>query len=134
MKRTQTFQTGSSEDENKEAQMYLAVCVEPNKHPDKKQNYKVWYLELDSANNLVGIGVKTREELIQSVLRNFQVTGKTNWRCFQKEREASTPIEVYDFISMNQFENTHFGELPTLSEFQNTLDSLMSGFELRSIA
>ena len=114
--------------------MYLAVCVEPNKHPEKKNAYKIWYLELNSAGRMVGVGVKTREELVKSVLENFQKSGKTNWRCFQKEREASTEIEVYDFIAMNTFENTHFGELPTLSEFQSTLDSLQSNFELRSIA
>lgn len=114
--------------------MNLAVCVEPNKKPGEMHNYKVWYLELNSSGRVVGIGVKTREELVRSVLENFKKTGKTNWRCFQKEREASTEIEVYDFISMNTYENTHFGNLPTLSEFQSTLDSLKSGFELRSIA
>jgi len=67
-------------------------------------------------------------------LLNFQKTGKSNWRCFQKEREASTEIEVFDFIAMNTFENTHFGNLPTLSEFQVTLNALEGSFELRSIA
>jgi hypothetical protein len=114
--------------------MYLAVCVEPNKHPHKKHDYKVWYLELNSTGRMIGVGVKNREQLVKSVLTNFQATGKTHWRCFQKEREASTEIEVYDFISMNTFENTHFGDLPTLSEFQTTLDALQSNFELRSIA
>lgn len=114
--------------------MYLAVCVEPNNHPEHSQNYKIWYLELDSRSNVVGIGVKTREELVKSVLENFQKTGKTNWRCFRKEHESSTEIEVFDFIGMNSFENTHFGNLPTLSEFQATLDALEGSFELRSIA
>lgn len=112
--------------------MNLAVCVEPNKN--QKQNYKIWYLELDSRGNVVSIGVKTREELIADVLKNFQQTGKTNWRCFQKDREKSTEIEVFDFISMSTLENTHFGDLPTLSEFQSTLNSLQSNFELQSIA
>lgn len=119
---------------DKEDHMNLAVCVEPNKHPEKKNDYKVWYLELDSRGKVVGINVKSREGLIKNVLENFHKTGKSNWRCFQKEREASTEIEVIDFIAMNSHENTHFGNLPTLSEFQTTLNSLQSGFELRSIA
>lgn len=114
--------------------MYLAVCVEPNKHPQKKHDYKIWYLELNSSGRMIGIGVKTREELVKSVLTNFKKSGKTHWRCFQKDREESKEIEIYDFISMNTFENTHFGCLPTLSEFQTTLNSLQSNFELRSIA
>ncbi len=119
---------------HKEDHMNLAVCVEPNKHPEKKNDYKIWYLEINSRGKVVGIGVKSKEELVASVLENFRATGKTNWRCFQQEREASTEIEVYDFISMNMFENTHFGNLPTLSQFQATLDALESSFELRSIA
>jgi hypothetical protein len=114
--------------------MNLAVCVEPHKHPENKSDYKVWYLELDARSRVVSIGVKSREELIQNILLNFQKTGETNWRCFQKEHEVSTKIEVFDFIAMNTLENTHFGNLPTLSEFQTTLSALESNFELRSIA
>ncbi|MAX67144.1 MAG: hypothetical protein QF441_02280 [Bacteriovoracaceae bacterium] len=114
--------------------MNLAVCVEPNKNPHKKHDYKIWYLELDHRSRVISIGVKTKEELVKSVLTNFRQTGKTNWRCFQKDQEASTEISVYDFIAMNSFENTHFGQLPTLSEFQDTLNALESNFELRSIA
>ncbi|MDH5415305.1 MAG: hypothetical protein OEW87_14300 [Flavobacteriaceae bacterium] len=114
--------------------MNLAVCVEPNKHPEKKNDYKIWYLELTPAGKVVRIGVKSKEELVASILENFNKTGKTNWRCFQKERECSTEIEVYDFISMNMFENTHFGNLPTLCEFQATLNALESSFELRGVA
>ncbi len=114
--------------------MNLAVCVEPNKNPENKHDYKIWYLELDARSRVVSIGVKTKEELIQSVLLNFQKTGDTNWRCFQKDQETSTKIEVYDFIAMNNLENTHFGNLPTLSEFQTTLSALESNFELQSIA
>lgn len=114
--------------------MFLAVCVEPQKHPEKQQDYKVWYLELDSQGRVMGIGVKTREELVKSVLTNFQKTGDTHWRCFRKDSEQSTKIEVFDFIGMNTRENTHFGNLPTLSEFQATLDALEANFEMRSIA
>lgn len=114
--------------------MNLAVCVEPNKHPQKRHEYKVWYLELGTGGRVQGIGVATREELIQSAMENFRFSGETKWRCFQKESESSTEIEIFDFIAMNTFENTHFGNLPTLGEFQSTLDSLQNNFELRSIA
>lgn len=114
--------------------MNLAVCVETNSNPTQRQSYKIWYLELGSNGKVIGIGVKTKEELIQSVLENFRKTGKTNWRCFQKESDKSYEIEVFDFISMNSLENTHFGELPTLAEFQSTLNALQSNFELQSIA
>ena len=108
--------------------------VETHKHPSKKTDYKVWYLEIGPNGKVRGVGVKTREELVKSVFENYRITGKTHWRCFQKDRESSTPIEVFDFIAMNSFDNTHFGNLPTLSEFQTTLDSLKANLELRSIA
>jgi len=114
--------------------MNLAVAVEVNKHPAERQNYKIWYLEIGSNGKVQGMGVKKKEDLIQDLFRNYQQTGETNWRCFKKDREESEPIEIIDFISMNAFENTHFGDLPTLSEFQKTLDSLEANLELRSIA
>ncbi len=114
--------------------MYLAVAVETSKHPNQKQNYKVWYLEIGADGKVHGLGVKTKEELIGSIFENYRLTGKTNWRCFQKERDCSTAIEIFDFIAMNTEQNTHFGNLPTLSEFQLTLDSLQTNLELRSIA
>lgn len=114
--------------------MKLAVAVETKKHPNHKLDYKVWYLEIGPNGKVQGVGVKTREELINSIFENYHLTGKTNWRCFQKGKEESSPIEVYDFISINAFNNTHFGNLPTLSEFQNTLDALQTNLELRSIA
>ena len=69
--------------------MNLAVCVETSKHPEKKHQYKIWYLELDNQGKVCSIGVKSKDELIKNVLENFQKTGQTNWRCFQKERAVS---------------------------------------------
>lgn len=114
--------------------MFLAIAVEAKSHPRNKQDYKIWYLEVATSGKVQAIGVKSRKELIESVFENFRQTGKTNWRCFQKEREESSAIEFFDFISMNSFENTHFGTLPTLKEFQKTLDALQANLELRSIA
>jgi hypothetical protein len=114
--------------------MYLAVAVETTRNPEQKQNYKVWYLEIGPNAEVRNVGVKTREELLKSIFDNFKLTKKTNWRCFRKDQEKSSPIEIFDFIAMNQGENTHFGNLPTLSEFQSTLDSLKTNLELRSIA
>jgi hypothetical protein len=112
----------------------MAVAVEQSKTPRQTTDYKVWYLEIGDNRNVQGIGVKSREELVQNLFENYRQTGKSNWRAFKKESEQSTPIEIYDFISMNINENTHFGNLPTLAEFQQTLDALSSNFELRSIA
>lgn len=114
--------------------MNLAVAVETKKHPHNQTDYKVWYLELSEQGSVRGVGVMTREELIQDIFKNYQAFGETRWRCFLKDREKSTPIEIYDFISMNNFENTHFGNLPTLAEFQTTLDALQTNLELRGVA
>lgn len=114
--------------------MYLAIAVETKQHPQHRQDYRVWYLELGSAGQVVGLGVKTRAELIESLFQSYRQTGQSNWRAFCKDAERSTPIEVADFICMNMHENTHFGNLPTLSEFQGVLDALHGQLEIRSIA
>ena len=53
---------------------------------------------------------------------------------FKKDACRSEPVELYDFISQNIHENTHFGNLPTLREFQKTIDQLQLNLELKSIA
>lgn len=114
--------------------MYLAVACEAKKHPKNKNNYKIWYLEIATSGKVFGIGVKDFDQLIENVFENYRMTGKTNWRCFEKNKDQSREIEVFDFLTMNAFENTHFGNLPTLGEFQKTLDTLEANLELRSIA
>ncbi len=112
----------------------LAIAVEPSKHPAHRQNYRIWYLELNSTGDVISIGVKSREELIKSMFSDYKKTGKSSWRAFRKNETRSTQIDLMDFVSQNMFENTHFGELPTLGEFQSTLDHLQMSLELRSIA
>ncbi len=114
--------------------MYLAIAVENKHHPKNQNDYRVWYLEIDECGQVVSVGVKTKQELVENLFENYRKTGKSNWRAFQKDAEKSTPIEIFDFVSMNLHENTHFGNLPTLSEFQNVLDTLQSRLEFRSIA
>jgi predicted helicase len=114
--------------------MYLAIAVESKQHPKNQNDYRVWYLEIDDCGQVVGVGVKTKQELVENLFENYRRTGKSNWRAFKKEAEKSTPIEVFDFVSMNMHENTHFGNLPTVSEFQTVLNTLQSRLELRSIA
>jgi hypothetical protein len=114
--------------------IFLAVAVEPSKNPKSPQEYKVWYLELGHEGRVQGIGVKSKDEILASLFESYKKTGKSNWRAFRKELDQSTPIELFDFVSMNMVENTHFGNLPTLNEFQAVLDSLQSKLELRSIA
>jgi len=114
--------------------MNMAIAVESHKHPDKRSLYKVWYLELSSQGDVIGLGVLTKEELIKDLFTHYKKYGKSNWRAFKKESESSTPIEVFDFISQGMFENTHFGNLPTLAEFQQTLNHLQMNLELKAIA
>ncbi len=114
--------------------MFLAIAVESKQHPKNQNDYRVWYLDIDSAGQVVGGGVKSKQEMVENLFENYRKTGKSNWRAFQKDYDKSTPVEIFDFVSMNMHENTHFGNLPTLSEFQNVLDTLQSRLELRSIA
>lgn len=114
--------------------MFMAVAAESAKHPLNRGDYKVWYLEIDTGGNVIGIGVMPRAEMVQNLFHNYQKSGNSNWKAFTKGAEESKPIEVYDFISQNMHENTHFGNLPSLSEFQETLNRLQTSFELRAIA
>ena len=114
--------------------MFMAIAVETKQHPKHQQDYRVWYLEIDQSGQVVGVGVKNKQELIENLFENYRKTGESNWRAFAKGAERSNPIELFDFVSMNMHENTHFGSLPTLSEFQTVLDTLQSRLEFRSIA
>jgi hypothetical protein len=114
--------------------MNMAIAVESFKHPDKRSEYKVWYLEMDSKGNVIGLGVLTKEELIKDLFNHYKMNGKSNWRAFKKDAEFSVQIEVFDFIAQSMFDNTHFGNLPTLAEFQSTLNQLQMNLELRAIA
>ncbi len=114
--------------------MFLAIAVENKQHPKNQNEYRVWYLEIDSSGQVIGVGAKSKTELVENLFENYRKHGKSNWRAFQKGAEKSTPIEIFDFVSMNMHDNTHFGNLPTLSEFQTVLDTLQHRLELRSIA
>jgi hypothetical protein len=114
--------------------MYLAIAVETKQHPRSQNDYHVWYLEIDEGGQVVGVGVRSKQEMVEDLFKNYRKSGKSNWRAFQKGSERSTPVEIFDFVSMNMHENTHFGHLPSLSEFQTVLDTLQSRLELRSIA
>ena len=114
--------------------MFMAIAVESSINPLKKKDYRIWYLELDNHGKVVGIGTKTKEQLIESLFLNYQKTGASNWRAFRKNFDHSTPIEVYDFIGQSIHQNTHFGELPTLAKFQETLKILEINLEVKSIA
>ncbi len=114
--------------------MFMAVAVEPMTQAKNQTDYRIWYLELNARQQVIGIGVKSREQLVQEVFDNFGKYGTTHWRAFRKDRQASTPIEVFDFIAMNTMENTHFGNLPTLQEFQQVLNHLQLNLEIKAIA
>ena len=114
--------------------MYMAIAVQVPKHPRHRDNYKIWYLKFDKRGKIISIGAKSKEELISSLFINYKKHGCSNWRSFNKGNERSTSIEPYDFIDQNIYENTHFGELPTLCEFQDTLNYLQDGVNLEQLA
>lgn len=114
--------------------MKMAIAVENYKHPDRRSDYKVWYLELSSIGEVIGIGVKTRQDLVQDVFKEYQKSGHSGWKAFCRDAHESRDIEVFDFIAQNSLENTHFGNLPTLCEFQETLNYLKMNLELHAIA
>jgi len=111
----------------------MAIAVEHPKHPTRRDQYHIWYLEIDDRNRVVGVGKKSREELVESLFRSYKATGHSNWRAFKKGAEQSSPIELHDFIAQNLFENTHFGELPNLAEFQETLDLIRNRLDLKQL-
>ena len=114
--------------------MFMAIAVESPRHPRNRADYKVWYLVLDENDEVIGLGVKTRQEVIQSLFESYRKTGCSNWRAFLKGSERSKEIELTDFIAQNIHENTHFGNLPQLAEFQETLTRLSLNLELRIVA
>jgi len=103
---------------------FMAIAVEPAKNPMKQENYRVWYLQLNDKKEVIGIAVKSREDLVHQLLHQYKKHGKSFWRAFLVGEPRSTAIELFDFIAMGQFQNTHFGNLPTIHEFQETLERL----------
>jgi len=116
------------------AMTYIAIAVETTRETNAKGSYRIWYLELDSQKKIVGIGSKSKEELIQNLFQDYQLEGETKWRALLKDSEETTPIEMYDFISKDSNANTHFGNLPTLSQFQHVLHQLHLNLELKPLA
>ena len=114
--------------------MFIAVAVESKKHPKNQNDYTIWFLKQARDGSVIGIGKKTKEELVKNLFENYRQTGETNWKCFKKDAVKSTPVELTDFIGKNHFENTHFGNLPTLEEFQRTLHALEMNLEMKRIA
>jgi hypothetical protein len=112
----------------------LAIAVEPKKGGTPQGNYRIWYLQTNSLGDVVQIGTMSKEELVNDIFENYKNSGETYWRAFLKDSTQSRPIEVFDFIAKGIFENTHFGNLPTLQEFQKVLDYLKTNLEIRSIA
>ena len=114
--------------------MFMAIAAEQYHNNFNQSSYKVWYLEMNRRGEVIAIGSKTKEKVVESVFEHYSKSGESNWRAFSKNSDRSHPVEIYDFISKDDFENTHFGNLPTLSEFQATLNALQIDFELKAIA
>ncbi len=112
----------------------MIIAVETHKHPERQGDYRVWYLTLNHNKDVTSVNVASKEELVQSIMRDVKNCGKSSWRAFLKDASSSKPVELMDFIGQNRFENTHFGNLPHLHEFQHLLDRLKLGLEIRAIA
>lgn len=95
--------------------MFLAIAVDTHQH---KNDYDIWFLEFDDFKQLKRIGQISREELIDEL---FQ---RKNWYALSKNDPEPKPIELVDFVSLNMFYNTHFGNLATVDEMQSTIDLL----------
>ncbi|MCB9063385.1 MAG: hypothetical protein H6622_17805 [Halobacteriovoraceae bacterium] len=114
--------------------MKMAIAVENLKHPKNRSHYRIWYLESDHLGNVLSIGALSKEDLIADLFKSYKKNGKSNWRAFLKSKEESIEIELFDFMAQGMFENTHFGNLPTLCEFQETLDLLQINLDVTPIA
>src|SRR5690606_41211068 len=86
--------------------MYLAIAVETKNHPKSQNDYRIWYLEIDERGQVIGVGVKSKDELISHIFDCMKKFGKSLWRAFLKDSESSSPIEIYDFVSMRSEEHT----------------------------
>lgn len=120
--------THTLERETKEEPMYLAIAVESKQHPRQQNDYRVWYLEIDHRKEVIAVGSKSKQEMLKGMFQGQK------WRAFPKGADSTRAVEIFDFVAKNSFENTHFGNLPTLSEFQSVLDTLQSKLEIRSVA
>ena len=114
--------------------MFLAIAVESNKHPKNQNDYRVWYLELGASGDIHGIGVKSKDQVIESLFANYQKTESLTGRLSLKTQKHRHQLRYLILFRSNTFENTHFGNLPTLSEFQKTLDQLNMNFEIKPLA
>lgn len=110
----------------------IAIAVDP--HPTMKEKYTIWYIEVGMTGRVKHVGSIAKDDLIESLFKQYHLSGETTWRVFRKEAEKSTPIEITDFMAMNINENTHFGNLPHLEEFQKTLEVLQFNMEIKKSA
>jgi hypothetical protein len=113
---------------------FLIIASENFTTIEGRTDYKVWYLEMGPKGEVYDLKSKKREELIMSIMENHQRYGRSLWRAFLQNHEESKQIDLYDFISKNTIENTHFGQLPTVHELQETLKHLKVRLEVKSLA
>ncbi len=110
--------------------MYLAFAVEVNPHPRHQENYRVWFMRLNKYGKMTNIGIMSKKDLIQALFRSYREKGKSNWMALTKTSSQFSPIELIDFLAMSTHANTHFGELPTIAEFQKVLNQVQDQVSL----
>ena len=57
--------------------MNLAIAVESKQHPKNQNDYRVWYLEIDGCGQVVGVGAKSKQEMVENL---FELEGLSK-RC-----------------------------------------------------
>lgn len=102
-------------------------------HTESK-NYELWYAKLDQAYQIESLLKIDKESLIKELFQDYATGGKSSWEVLQKKSGNIEPIELTDFVSMNTYSNTHFGDLPTTEEFNEVLHHLNINLKLEALA
>ncbi len=113
---------------------FLIIACETFTSMEGRADYKVWYLEMGPMGKVFDLKSKKREELIGSIMENHQRYGRSLWRAFLKDHEESIAIDLFDFVGKNTNHNTHFGNLPTVSDLQAVLAHMKIKLEAKALA
>jgi len=103
---------------------YLIVAVEKESELQYQNDYTLWFLDLDQQKNLCGVGKIKKSELMKNLFEKAHKKTKSVWKVLSKHSNSPRKISLLDFASLNLYENTHLGDLPTLEHFQSVLASL----------
>lgn len=102
--------------------MYKVVlAVDAKKHPKFKCEYHIWYAVFNSEAKLQKFGRYSKDQLIENIFADIRRWGSSSWFALNCHSDQLRPIELIDFLSMENFSNSHFGNLPYISQFDQSL-------------